>query len=57
MSKRVDCSSCKHMYDCDYTYLGGCTNGKEWEEDGDNEKPFIVNVTKDRGKEDLINWA
>lgn len=32
MSKSIDCKNCKDMYDCERTYLGGCTDGKEWED-------------------------
>lgn len=32
-SKYVECHNCKYQYDCERTYLGGCTDGKEWEED------------------------
>ena len=33
----VDCHDCRYMYDCERTYLGGCTDGKEWgiDDDGD----------------------
>lgn len=26
----VYCSECKYQYDCERTYLGACTDGKEW---------------------------
>ena len=29
----VDCHNCKYQYECERTYLGGCTDGKEWEEE------------------------
>lgn len=32
MSKRIICQDCKNVYRCEFTYLGGCTNGEEWEE-------------------------
>lgn len=32
----VDCYDCKHMYDCERTYLGACTDGEEWSEEDDN---------------------
>jgi hypothetical protein len=35
--KYLNCHNCKNVYDCDKTYLGGCTDGTEWVEDG-NEK-------------------
>ena len=28
----IDCHRCKHRYDCERTYLGGCTDGEEWSE-------------------------
>ena len=28
----VDCHDCSEMYHCEKTYLGGCTDGKAWEE-------------------------
>lgn len=36
----IKCCDCKNMYDCEYTCLGGCTDGKEWEEEiqEDDEK-------------------
>lgn len=30
MEKYVDCHNCQNQYDCEKTYLGGCTNGQEW---------------------------
>ena len=33
----IECKDCKNMYDCEHTYLGGCTNGKEWEEESQEE--------------------
>ena len=33
MNKYVECQNCKYQYDCERTYLGGCTDGKEWEEE------------------------
>ena len=30
--KFIDCKDCKYIYDCERTYLGGCTDGAEWEE-------------------------
>ena len=35
MSKYVECQNCKYQYDCERTYLGGCTDGEEWSEDED----------------------
>ena len=32
MEKYVECQNCQEQYDCERTYLGGCTDGKEWEE-------------------------
>lgn len=37
MSKYVECQNCKYQYDCERTYLGGCTDGKEWEEEDEGE--------------------
>ena len=34
--KLVDCCDCKHMYDCERTYLGACTDGEEWSEEDDD---------------------
>lgn len=33
MEKYVDCHNCQNQYDCERTYLGGCTDGKEWEQE------------------------
>lgn len=35
--KYVECENCKKMYDCERTYLGGCTDGEEWETPKENE--------------------
>ena len=35
--KMVDCWNCKYQYDCERTYLGGCTDGEEWSEEKENE--------------------
>ncbi len=32
MDKYVECQNCQEQYDCERTYLGGCTDGKEWKE-------------------------
>ena len=32
----IECKDCKNIYDCEYTYLGGCTDGTEWSEDEEN---------------------
>lgn len=29
----VNCKDCKEMYHCEKTYLGGCTDGKVWEDE------------------------
>lgn len=42
MEKYVDCHNCKEQYDCERTYLGGCTDGKEWE-----EKPLLEKEDKE----------
>ena len=39
MEKYVDCHNCQNQYDCERTYLGGCTDGKEWE--NETEKAFV----------------
>ena len=36
--KYVECKDCKEQYDCERTYLGGCTDGKKWEEENEGEK-------------------
>ena len=28
--KIIECKDCKNIYDCERTYLGGCTDGEEW---------------------------
>lgn len=33
MGKYIDCKDCQNQYDCERTYLGGCTDGKEFEEE------------------------
>ena len=35
--KVVECKDCKYIYDCEYTYLGGCSDGAGWEEEGDEK--------------------
>ena len=30
--KYVECHNCENQYDCERTYLGGCTDGQEWSE-------------------------
>ena len=37
MGKYINCIDCKYVYDCEQTYLGGCTDGEEWEENGEKE--------------------
>lgn len=37
IDKYVDCQNCEYQYDCDKTYLGGCTDGKEWGEEKEIE--------------------
>ncbi len=29
----IECKDCAYQYDCERTYLGGCTDGKEWEQE------------------------
>ena len=36
--KYIECINCKYVYDCERTYMGGCTDGKEWSEDEENEE-------------------
>ena len=33
----VECVNCKYHYDCERTYLGGCTDGEEWENEKENK--------------------
>lgn len=28
--KLIKCKDCKNIYNCERTYLGGCTDGEEW---------------------------
>lgn len=30
VNKIIKCEDCQEMYYCEYTYLGGCTDGKQW---------------------------
>ena len=39
MGKYINCHNCQNHYDCERTYLGGCTDGKEWE--NETEKAFV----------------
>lgn len=32
-SKIIECKDCQYQYYCERTYLGGCTDGKEWNDD------------------------
>lgn len=32
-TKYVECKDCENMYDCERTYLGGCTDGKKWDKE------------------------
>lgn len=37
-TKFIECFNCKYQYDCERTYLDGCTDGEEWDEkESDNE--------------------
>lgn len=47
MGKYIDCHNCQEHYDCERTYLGGCFDGKEFEEEK-NETPFAAKQTKSR---------
>lgn len=52
MEKYVDCHNCQNQYDCERTYLGGCTDGKEWEQE---EKKLIdEEIAKEKSKERAI---
>ena len=33
MDKIIWCKNCIYMYECQNTYLGGCSNGVEWEKE------------------------
>ena len=35
MRKYIDCCHCKEECDCDRTFLGGCCDGKTWEDETD----------------------
>ena len=37
MGKYIECHNCKYQYDCDRTYLGGCTDCEEWGEEEEKE--------------------
>ncbi len=37
IDRYIDCHNCKNQYDCERTYLGGCTDGEEWSEEDENE--------------------
>ena len=39
--KYVDCHNCKNIYDCERTYLGGCTDGEEWGDDNESDGKTI----------------
>ena len=63
MEKYIECHNCQKQYDCERTYLGGCTDGKEWEDDKDinvRSKKILANrvysdtTLKSWKKEDLI---
>ena len=34
----VKCENCKLFYECEYSYLGGCTNGIKWNEQEKDEE-------------------
>jgi hypothetical protein len=34
----VECENCVFMYRCTRTYLGGCTDGIEWDKKEEKEK-------------------
>lgn len=37
MRNLVNCHNCRFMYDCERTYLGGCTEGEEYPEEAPND--------------------
>lgn len=34
----VECYNCNYKWDCERTYLGGCTDGKEIDEEESNNE-------------------
>ena len=44
MGKYIDCKDCQEQYDCERTYLGGCTDGKKWEEKKLTDEQLIHNL-------------
>ena len=46
MRKYVDCHKCKEECDCDRTFLGGCCDGKQWEEEKDPIEDMIASERK-----------
>ena len=38
MGKYVECKNCQYFYECAKTYLFGCTHGKEWGEDEEDDE-------------------
>lgn len=51
MYKYVDCQNCKNMWDCERTYLGGCTDGEEFKESEMDNLEHGWIVAKDRETE------
>lgn len=35
--KYIECNNCKNIWDCERTYLGGCTDGEEWNEEKESD--------------------
>lgn len=44
-NKIVKCEGCIYMYQCERTYLGGCTDGEEW-----SKKEMTQNEFKEHAK-------
>lgn len=38
MGKYIECKDCRYIYYCQLTYLLGCTDGKEWGEESEDEE-------------------
>lgn len=45
MNKYVECQNCKNSYDCERTYLGGCTDGEKWEENKLTDEEIIEELS------------
>ena len=51
MGRPIKCEHCKLMYDCEYTYLGECTNGQLW----DSLKRQCVNTPEELSTKDMLS--